>query len=226
MKLVGNNIETLSIDMIVTLLKLLVVESFQDFYNFFIAWARTQRTSAIILLLESFPLRDLYKYRQLGTPSDLTCFDMFFRITEELRINDAIFYARCRHILTGEGNMENHFAVLDDLASTGQLLYMVGRFILKNLYKKLDTSATTLEDYTAIQSHPYYRMNIASALTQIQKIKQSVVVSHTGPQIYFVALCLIHSTVNEVPPIMHGITKECVFCNITTLLNRFMKNVT
>lgn len=84
MKLVNNNIETLPIDMIVVLLKLLVIEIFQDFYNFFIAWARTQWTSAIVLLLESFPLRDLYNFHQFGSPSDVTCFDQFFRFSEQL----------------------------------------------------------------------------------------------------------------------------------------------
>lgn len=224
MKLVNNNIETLPIDMILVLLKLLIVESFQDFYNFFIAWARTQRTSAIVILLESMPLRDLYKFR-IGSPSDVTCFDRFFRISEQLRINDGIFYARCRHIVTGGGNIENHLTILDDLASTGQLLYMVGKFIFKNLYKTRDTSRCMLEDVAAIRSLPYYRMNIVPALAQIRNIKESVEIRNNLPEICIVALCPNHSIGLELSGHdLSGLTEECLFCNIAALLNVITKN--
>ncbi|KAK1387916.1 hypothetical protein POM88_016094 [Heracleum sosnowskyi] len=127
MKSENNNVGTLPIDMIVTLMKLLVVESFKDFFNFFIAWARTQRS-------------------------------------EQLRINDAIFYGRCRDIVCGAGNIERHFTVLGEMASTGHFLYVVDLFVLRNLYKKQRSSVSTVDDLKARRSHPHYRMSIGSVV--------------------------------------------------------------
>lgn len=102
---------------------------------------------------------------------------------------------------------------------------MVGKFIFKNLYKKQDTSLSILEDDVAIRSHPFYRMSIAPALTQIISIKLSIGVCNNVPEIYIVALCPKHSMVLELPGRnMPGLTEECLFCNIAALFNVFTKN--
>ncbi|KAK1382509.1 hypothetical protein POM88_020244 [Heracleum sosnowskyi] len=224
MKPVNNNVGTLPIDMIVTLLKLVVVESFQDFFNFFIAWARTQRRSAIVALLEYFPLRDIYQYRQIGGPSDSPYFDRFFRISEQLRINDAIFYGRCRDIVCGAGNIERHFTVLGEMAETGHFLYVVGLFVLRNLYKNQRSSVSTVDDLKALRSHPHYRMSIVRALKDLRSIYWTMVVCNRAPELYIQATCCLHSL--DSKGVLDGcngcgMVQECLFCDIATLLNVF-----
>ncbi|KAK1383680.1 hypothetical protein POM88_021415 [Heracleum sosnowskyi] len=230
MKSENNNVGTLPIDVIVTLMKLLVVDSFKDFFNFFIAWAQTQRRSVIIVLLDNFPLRDLYKFRQIGGPSDATYFDRFFRIGEELRINDAIFYGRCREIVCGFGNIERHFTVVDEMAMTGQFLYMVGKFVLRNVYKKQRSSVSTVDDLKCLRSHPHYRMSITRALKVLQSIYWTMVVCNSAPKVDIQATCGLH-TLDSKALLLNGsngcgMIEDCLFCDIATLLNVFTNTCT
>ncbi|KAK1398558.1 hypothetical protein POM88_008421 [Heracleum sosnowskyi] len=89
--------------------------------------------SAVIHLLEAFPVRDLYRPRILLTQSDVTCFNRFVGIGENLRIYDAILYARSRDIICGSGNIDGHLTQVDLLAANGHFLSMNRRYILSAL---------------------------------------------------------------------------------------------
>lgn len=230
MKLENNNLGTLPLDLIVSLMKLVLGVRFKDFYNFFMAWAQTQRRPGIVLLLEHFPLRDVYNSRQVAATEDVNYFDRFFRIAEQLRIKDAIFYARCSDILCGVGNLERHLTVLDNLALSREFLYMIGNFVFKVLYKKQGMSARTLQELVAIRHHPYYRMSIAPSLTHLKSIKHSVAVSKISPEIYFGVTCAFHDMdlkrVQENGVNVCGMSDECLFCHIAVMLNVFTTNST
>ncbi|KAK1387911.1 hypothetical protein POM88_016089 [Heracleum sosnowskyi] len=62
MKSENNNVGTVPIAMIVTLMRLVVVESFKDFFSFFVAWAQPQRRSVVVVLLGYFPLRNVLQF--------------------------------------------------------------------------------------------------------------------------------------------------------------------
>lgn len=119
MRIVNNNIESLPIDVILVLLQLLLAGGFENAFNFFIAWARTQRPSVIYSLLKEFPLRLVYKFGALGSDGDKASFDRFFLIAERLGIPDAILYRRCTDILRGVGNIDLHLTTLNGLGRNG-----------------------------------------------------------------------------------------------------------
>ncbi|KAK1351312.1 hypothetical protein POM88_054476 [Heracleum sosnowskyi] len=136
--------------------------------------------------------------KRQGHPKDVHASTSGAIYSEQLRINDGIFYARCRDIVCGVGNIERHLTVLDHLASSGQLLYMAGKFFFTIVYKNESTSVDMLRDLLAIRSHPYYRKGITTSLTHIRSIKICVVVSNTGPIFDIEALCPLHFMVVDM----------------------------
>ncbi|KAK1387914.1 hypothetical protein POM88_016092 [Heracleum sosnowskyi] len=223
MKIENNNLGSLPIDMIIVIMKLLLSSGFEDFFNFLKALAQTQRMSAVIHLLEEFLVRDLYMPRILATQSDVTCFNRFVGIGENLRIYDAILYARSRDIICGFGNIDGHLTEVDLLAANGHFLSMVGKFILGILYKKESCSDITVEAIVCIYKHPHNRRYILSALTHMRDMKSCIKVSSTAKDVDINPTCIIHPKVaNALFTYTRKPADDCLFCNIAAMLNVFM----
>ncbi|KAK1394836.1 hypothetical protein POM88_013892 [Heracleum sosnowskyi] len=126
---------------------------FEKKFNLFVAWARTQRPNAILSLLEGLPVRALYKFGNIGSDADKSCFHRFFRRAENLGVADAILYRRCRDLLCGAGNLDAHFTAIVALARNGHFTTMVANFIVRNLYM-LDYVVDAVEDLLSIYQHP------------------------------------------------------------------------
>lgn len=125
MKIENNVLGSMSLDMIIVMMKRVLLGGFEDFFNFFKAWAQTKRVSDIVHLLEEFPVRELYPFRLAGSEADTISFDRFIKIGEALKISDAILYARCRDIICGVGNLDGHLFELNALGSCGYILSMI-----------------------------------------------------------------------------------------------------
>ncbi|KAK1396107.1 hypothetical protein POM88_005970 [Heracleum sosnowskyi] len=214
-----NNVECLPIDMIITIMQLLLGSGFEGFFNFFIAWARSQRPCAIGSLIAEFPVCALYKFGAVGSVTDKLCFARFFRIAERLGNADAILYARCKAILRGEGSAEVHFTVLNGLANEGHFLSMIGNISLHNRYYP-DAYGEILRGLSAVFNHPYYNNFIVPALTDLRSLKTAISAIEIGHEAESVSGCPIHligleSGVNAG----HGIRWGCLMCSISPIVN-------
>ena len=69
----SNNLQAMPFDILAVLLKLLLPFGFEAFYTFLKAWSQSERSNMIIRLLDSLPVRSLYKYGSVGTPADIAC---------------------------------------------------------------------------------------------------------------------------------------------------------
>ncbi|WOG95127.1 hypothetical protein DCAR_0414429 [Daucus carota subsp. sativus] len=223
MRIENNNIATIPTDIVIVLLELLLVGGFQDFFNFFIVWSRTQREVVITSLLDKFPLRSLYKYGCRGSPADMLCFDNFFRIAENLGIGDAVLYRRSRAIIYGTGNIDGHFTVLDTLSANNHFLCMVGNFILRSLYKQ-GNNVGTLQVLIRVVNHPNYQDFIVPAVNHLSDIHSYILFPELVDAVDIEACCPIHSTCVKVfleekcPP-----ATNCLFCKIAFMLTVFAR---
>lgn len=135
--------------MVILLMQYLLTWGFKSVFNFFIAWARTQRVPVIHALLEGFSICSLYKFGDMGCHADNECFDRFIHIAENLGIVDAILYRRCRVILCASRNIDSYFSALDALTCSGHYMYLVAKFIIRSLYRQ-EASAPTIQALVGI----------------------------------------------------------------------------
>ena len=87
-----SNLGHVPIDIIIIVMKKVVSVSFTDFFNLFKAWARAQRRSTVVRLMEALPLHDLYWYADAGSAADTSSFRQFFGIAVDLGMDDAILF--------------------------------------------------------------------------------------------------------------------------------------
>ncbi|KAK1396544.1 hypothetical protein POM88_006407 [Heracleum sosnowskyi] len=216
MRLVGNNVETLPTDIIGMLMEVLSAGGFEDCYNFFVAWARTQRPSAILALLNGLPLRAMYKLANAGGASDKACFNRFFRIAKGLGVADAVLYERCRDMLCGWGSSEAHIISIGALADRGHFMSMVANFTVRLLYKQ-DSTVKTLQLLVDISEHREYKNGIGPVLVHLKSIFSVAEQSDEIRSECFGRVgCLIHSSANNVKPQNeHMIVQDCLFCLIS-----------
>lgn len=215
----SSSLQSLSTEVISAMMPLLLSEGFEDFFNFFIAWARAQRPIVIVQLLNEFPLPTLYKLGQSGSPVDVACFDRFMHIGVRLRIPDAMLYTHCRDIFCGDGNIADHLVVLDRLASEGHFLSMVANFFFRIFCQRNET-VSTLHALLKIYNHPGYERKIAPAINYLQDIQFNVGVRKIVFKARVDACCPIHvmgpqlSFSMEIP-----MKEECLFCSIANMVN-------
>ncbi|KAK1357132.1 hypothetical protein POM88_050388 [Heracleum sosnowskyi] len=197
MRLTNNNIKTLPTDIISLLMFLVLNGGFENCFNFSVAWARTQRPAVIVSLLDGLPVRALYKFGNIGSDADKTCFYRFFRIVGDLGVADAILYRRCREIICGSGNIDGHFTVIAALARSGHFMQMVANFIVRNLYM-VDYDADVVEALLGIYQHPEYKNGLAAALTHVESIYTSVGRPEITTKSTFGVMCHIHASENKM----------------------------
>ncbi|KAK1360976.1 hypothetical protein POM88_045450 [Heracleum sosnowskyi] len=226
MRLVGNNVETLPTDVIGILMEVLSAGGFEDCYNFFVAWARTQRSSAILALLNGLPLRAMYKLANAGGEVDKACFNRFFRIAEGLGVADAVLYGRYRDILRGMGNTDAHIFTIGALADRGHFISMVANFTVRLLYKQ-DSAVKTLKLLVDISEQREYKNGIGPVLVNLKSIFAATEQSdEVRSECFGTVGCLIHSSTNNVILEKEHIkVPDCLFCLISGMLNVFSTSV-
>lgn len=65
-----DDIETLPTYIIGILMGLILVRGFESYFNFFVAWAKTQNPAVILSLLEGLHVRAMYKFCNKGGDAD------------------------------------------------------------------------------------------------------------------------------------------------------------
>lgn len=110
MKFGNNYLQSFPTALIVNIMHRVVSSGcFEDLFICFIAWSQAHRPIVIASLLEEFPLRGIYKFGKIGSVADKACFDHIFHIGDQLIVADEIIYIRCRNLLSGVGNIDDHF---------------------------------------------------------------------------------------------------------------------
>ncbi|KAK1370446.1 hypothetical protein POM88_036538 [Heracleum sosnowskyi] len=219
----NSNIGSLPTELIVSIMQSVVLGGFKDFFNFFVAWSQTQKVAVVVKLLDEFPVRELYKFRNSGGDADTNSFDRFFRIGEQLRISDAVLYQRCRDIFRGVGNIDAHLEVLDGLASSGHFLSMVAVFILRNLYRE-PNRVYTLVDIVRIFNHPGYERLIKPTLAYLKHLYSSIHGLDILNKPKVEPSCILHHSVivTDVALLKGSRAREkCLFCDLAVILNVF-----
>ncbi|KAL8134686.1 hypothetical protein AgCh_009641 [Apium graveolens] len=181
---------------------------FKSCFNFFLAWARTQRQPAILSLFAGLPVRSMYKFSTEGVDANKASFSRFMQIAENLGV---ILYHKCLGILRGLGNFEADFTALDGLEATGHFGAMVANFILRTLYKQ-ETSRTTIRALVCIFYHPTFKSAIGPVLTDLRHIYVVAGCPEVIAESSLVGGCPIHVTYQN---------PGCFFCATKKMLNIF-----
>lgn len=180
MKFANNNIETLPLDVIVMLMELLSASGFENCFNFFVAWARTQRPAVIMSLLEGLPLHSMLKFGNMGGDADKACFQRFINIAANLGFADAILHRGLREILYGHGNIGASVAAINGLADNGHFVSTIARFLV------------------TICQHPDYITGLVPAFNHLGAIYSSLRSRQIRTESSVELGCPIHSSDREI----------------------------
>ncbi|KAK1394748.1 hypothetical protein POM88_013804 [Heracleum sosnowskyi] len=221
-KLSSVSLQSLPIALIVSIMHQVLVGGFEDFFNFFIAWSQTQRPIVIVRLLEEFPLREIYKYGNIGSMGDIVCFNRFFNIVDRLIVADAIIYTSCRNLIAGVGSSDDHFLVLDRLTFEGHFSSMVANIIFR-FFSRKNKKGPTLQALVGIYNRPYYERDLVVALNYIQVIWSTVGDSEIVIKVDIEASCAAHGGGSKVD--IEASIEECLFCSHAMIVNSFSSSL-
>lgn len=86
------SLQDLPLNIIIIIMQKVSSQNFLDFFNLFLLWSATQKQSIIRILLDNYPLEELYCWgHEVHRPRE-TMFLRFMRIAKNLKNKDAMFY--------------------------------------------------------------------------------------------------------------------------------------
>lgn len=196
----ASSLHELPLHLIIIIMQKISSQNFLNFFNFFLAWSATKRQPTIQMLLDNYPIDELYFWgHDIHRPHE-TMFLRFMKISRYLKNKDATFYLVFKSIMIRRYEEFKDFGgayeELESLSMNNHTKSMLLKSLL-DVYYFPDKRHVAVATIINLATNCMTRIQIPRMITTFKTITRAIYPDTMFDQILSPPICNKYNTLEE-----------------------------